>query len=76
MKAEEQKKRTRRLIELVGLVSISGLDSLDKGELLGLLIQSHSAYERLSIQAKQALKITGWCILRQRKKERQKLKQS
>ena len=36
---KERKERTRKLIELGGLVAKSGLDSLESAALLGLLIE-------------------------------------
>lgn len=70
MTIEEQKLRTRRLIELGGLVRVSGLDKLDKGELTGLLVHSHNVHQGLTQEARSALRITGWAFLRQRKKDK------
>lgn len=39
IKAQERKQRTRELIQLGGLVDIAGFREIDKGALLGLLLQ-------------------------------------
>jgi hypothetical protein len=39
LREQEHKARTRRLIEYGGLVAIAGLDTADKGTVLGLLLE-------------------------------------
>lgn len=67
---ETNKERTRRLIGLGGLVSIAGLDTLNKGELLGLLIHMLWVHKKLKHEERFALRQSGWSILKQRKEQR------
>ncbi len=67
---ETNKERTRRLIGLGGLVSIAGLDTLNKGELLGLLIHMLWVHKKLTPEDRLALRQSGWSVLKQRKEQR------
>jgi hypothetical protein len=71
----EHKKRTHQLIELGGLVRVSGLDKLDKGELLGLLIHMNYVHQKLPNVDRQDLRDTGWNVLKKRKMERKNRKE-
>ena len=69
---DKNKARTRRLIELGGLVSISGLDKLDKSEFLGLLMVYRGAYENMTDKERAVLIAEGNYVLKKRKEERLK----
>jgi len=69
---DKNKARTRRLIELGGLVSISGLDKLDKNEFLGLLMVYRGAYENMTDKERAVLIAEGNYVLKKRKEERLK----
>lgn len=72
---DKNKERTRRLIELGGLVTIAGLDTMNKGELLGLLIHMNYVHQKLPNVDRQDLRDTGWNVLKERKMERKSRKE-
>jgi len=67
---DKNKARTRKLIEFGGLVSIAGLDKLDKSEFLGLLMVYRGAYENMTAKERSVLVAEGNYVLRKRKEER------
>jgi len=73
---DKNKARTRRLIELGGLVSISGLDKLDKSEFLGLLMVYRGAYENMTDKERAVLIAEGNYVLKKRKEERLKYRKN
>lgn len=67
-KIAERKARTRRLIELGGLVELAELSGTDKGTLLGMLLAGKSAMDKPEVAGK--WKTQGDSLLAER--ERQK----
>ena len=61
----ERKKRTQKLIQIGGLVEIAGLGDLDKGALLGALLEIVEKVKRNPLQA-HAWKQLGDFTLKQR----------
>lgn len=65
IKAAERKQRTRELIQIGGIAEIAGLRYLDKGVLLGLLLQGKQMLE--DQETYRNLKRLGDRALRERK---------
>lgn len=62
--------RTRKLIQLGGLVKIASLDVLDTPLLLGLLLDLKRVYINLTDEKKSALREKGFVLLQERKKHK------
>ena len=64
---ETLKQRQHKLIQLGGLIRISGLEGIEIPILLGVLLEANRSYESLPEGAKKALFKKGFDVLTKRK---------